>query len=106
MKTKNFLFPALMLFSVISWAQETTPRADVRQGAQRARIHEGRATGDLTNKEAAALNSEQRHIRRAERRVKADGDVTTSERRSLERKQNRANRHIRRTKHNEATQPN
>ncbi len=106
MKTRNFLFPALMLFSVISWAQETTPRADVRQGAQRARIREGRATGDLTNKEAAVLNSEQRHIRRSERRVKADGTVTAAESSRLARKQNSANRHIRRTKHNEATQPN
>jgi len=106
MKTRNFLFPALMLFSVISWAQETAPRADVRQGAQRARIREGRATGDLTNKEAAVLNSEQRHIRRSERRVKADGTVTAAESSRLARKQNSANRHIRRTKHNEATQPN
>ncbi len=95
-----------MLLSMISWAQETTPRVDVRQGAQRARIHEGRANGDLTNKEAAVLNSEQRHIRRSERRVKADGTVTASESSRLARKQNRANRHIRRTKHNGVAKPN
>jgi len=95
-----------MLLSIISWAQETTPRVDVRQGGQRARIHEGRANGDLTNKEAAALNSQQRHIRRSERRVKADGTVTASESSRLARKQNRANRHIRGAKHNGVTKPN
>ncbi|MFZ1808737.1 MAG: hypothetical protein WAU36_16015 [Cyclobacteriaceae bacterium] len=84
-----------------SYAQEETKRADVRQHAQRARIADGRINGEVTKREAAALNIEQRHIRRAERRAKSDGQVTRVERRRLERKQNRANRHIRRAKHNE-----
>lgn len=90
-----------MLFSAAVFAQDRTPRADVRQGAQRARIHEGRKDGDVTNREAAALNAQQRHIRRSERRAKADGDVTPSERRRLEKKQDRASRNIRRAKHND-----
>ncbi|MBX2899833.1 MAG: hypothetical protein KF775_09280 [Cyclobacteriaceae bacterium] len=85
------------------YAQAT--RTDVRQKTQRARIAEGRADGDLTNGEAAALNRQQRHIRRTERRAKADGTVTASEQRRLDRKQNRASRNIRRAKHNGITRP-
>lgn len=95
---------AFVVITVVSvtmcLAQDATPRANVRQGAQRARIHEGRTDGDLTRGEAKALNREQRHIRRTERRAKADGTVTTTEKRKIERKQDRANRHIRRTKNN------
>lgn len=106
MKTRKLLVGVLMLFSVISSAQDTAPRIDARQGVQRASIHEGRASGDLTNKETSVLNSEQRHIRRSEHRAKADGNVTVTERRRLDRKQNRANRHIRRAKNNGASKPN
>ncbi|HEX5169146.1 MAG TPA: hypothetical protein VFW11_08215 [Cyclobacteriaceae bacterium] len=99
---KNVFFAAmlLMIFSITARAQTQTARADVREGAQRARIHDGRQDGDLTRGEAHLLNKEQRHIRRTERRMKADGDVTRREKARLERKQDRANRHIRRTKHN------
>ena len=90
-----------MLFSAAGFAQDRTPRADVREGAQRTRIHEGRKDGEVTNREAAALNSQQRHIRRSERRAKADGDVTPAERRRLEKKQDRASRNIRRAKNND-----
>jgi hypothetical protein len=90
-----------MLFSIGLRAQTSTPRSDVRQGAQRARIHEGRVDGEVTRREGHRLNREQRHIRRAERRVKADGEVTAREKARLDHKQNRANRHIRRANHNE-----
>lgn len=90
-----------MFASIGLFAQTSTPRADVRQGAQRARIHEGRVDGEVTRGEAHRLNKQQRHIRRTERRAKADGEVTAREKAKLEHKQNRANRHIRRAKHNE-----
>ncbi len=95
-----------MMIGLAAWAQEVTPKVDARQKAQRGRIHEGRADGELTHKESKALNKQQRHIRRTERRTKADGDVTVAERRKLDRKQDRANRNIRRAKNNEATKPN
>lgn len=91
----------LLLCSAAGFAQDRTQRTDARQGVQRARIHEGRKDGEVTNREASALNSQQRHIRRSERRAKADGDVTPSERRRLEKKQDRASRNIRRAKHND-----
>ncbi len=90
-----------MMISAAGYAQDRTPRTDGRQVAQRARIHEGRVDGDVTRREAAALNAQQRHIRRAERRAKSDGEVTRVEKRKLERKQNRASRNIRRAKHNQ-----
>lgn len=102
MKTIALLASTLLLVTTMSVvAQTQTPRTNVRQKAQRARIAEGRADGDLTKREAAGLNMEQRHIRRSERRAKADGEVTPREKMRLERKQNRASRHIRRAKHND-----
>lgn len=97
--TVVFIF--LMLAGFAGFSQETVTRTDKRQVAQRARIHEGRRDGEVTNREAAALNAEQRHIRRSERRAKADGEVTAEEQKRLNRKQNRSSRHIRRAKHNE-----
>lgn len=87
-------------FSFLTNAQSQTQRADRRETAQRARIHKGRRDGEITNREAAALNAEQRHVRRSERRAKADGEVTAQEKMRLERKQDRASRHIRKAKHN------
>jgi hypothetical protein len=96
------IFVALILIVTSSalYAQTATPRANTRQGAQRARIADGRQDGELTNKEAAALNAQQRHIRRSERRAKADGVVTGAEKAKLERKQDRSSRNIRRAKNN------
>jgi hypothetical protein len=106
MKKTSLITLFLLSIGTLAWAQEAAPRTDVRQGAQRARIHEGRVSGDLTQKESAALNSQQRHIRRTERRAGADGIVTRREQKNLDRKQNRANRNIRRAKHNGVTKPN
>ena len=104
---KHILIITLIGLSVVTlYAQDNTPRADVRQKVQRARIAEGRASGDLTTGEAAALNRQQRHIRRAERRAKADGTVTVAEKRKINRKQNRASRNIRRAKNNSITPAN
>lgn len=100
MKKHTLIFIFFSLITGAVCAQDNTPRADVRQHNQRDRIAEGRSDGDLTHKETTALNHQQRHIRKAERRAKADGDVTAAERRKLERKQDRANRNIRKAKHN------
>jgi hypothetical protein len=101
MKKNALILIAITLISFGAFAQDRTPGANARQGVQRARIHEGRKEGEITNREAAGLNMEQRHIRRSKRRAKADGVVTPRERVRLDRKQNRASRHIRRAKHND-----
>src|SRR5882762_1356017 len=102
MKKSVFLF-SLLCLAFATYSQDPTPKVDVRKKEQRARIRQGRATGELTNKEAAGLNAQQRHIRRTERRAKADGTVTPSERKKLSREQNRVNRNIRRQKHDAQT---
>ena len=77
---------------------QTTTSTTARQVNQRARIAEGRQSGELTHREAAALNAQQRNIKRTKRRAKADGVVTRAERKEIRRKQNRASRSIRRQK--------
>lgn len=99
MKQLTIIIFAVAL-AIGAYAQDRTPRADTRQVAQRARIAEGKQSGELTRGETRALRAEQRRIRRTERRAKSDGNVTVREKQKLERKQNRANRHIRRAKNN------
>ena len=94
------LIPVFTLAAAVAFAQERTPRVNTREAVQQTRIAQGHQSGELTRGETHALRTEQRHIRRSERRAKADGDVTVAERRRLDRKQDRANRHIRRAKNN------
>jgi hypothetical protein len=101
MKKIAFIASVLVLATLSVMAQTQTPRTNARQKAQRARIAEGRADGEVTKGEAVALNKQQRHIRRSERRAKADGEVTPQEKAKLQRKQNRASRNIRRAKTND-----
>jgi hypothetical protein len=99
MKTK-IMIALVMGFIMVASTGFGQTRADRRQKSQRVRIAEGRKDGEVTTGEAAVLKSEQRHIRRSERRAKADGTVTPKEKLRLERKQNRASRHIHRAKNN------
>lgn len=82
---------------------QSTPRVDQRQHNQHARIRHGMASGELTRREAANAIHDQRHLRRAERRVKADGHITRRERARLHRHQNQASRELRRNKHDAQT---
>jgi len=100
---KNLLLISILFVGFASYGQDATPKVDGREREQRARIHQGRASGELTNKEAAGLNKQQRHIHRTERRAKADGTVTGRERKKLKHEQNRASRNIRRQKHDAQT---
>lgn len=97
---KGIIIAGLLVMAVVVARAQETPRADARETAQHARLYQGRASGELTRRETAALKREQRHIHRVERRAKADGTITGREKVRLERKQNRASRHIRRAKHN------
>ncbi len=95
------VFPMLMLLTIMSFAQDRTPRVNERQRVQQGRIQQGKRSDELTQDETALLRKEQRHIRRSDPRTKADGDVTLNERKHLDRKQDRASRHIRRANNNE-----
>jgi len=101
MKKTMLMLSICMVISLISFAQDRTQKVNARQGVQQSRIQHGKNSGELTHRETAFLRSEQKKIRRSERRAKADGDVTINERRRLDRKQDRANRHIHKAKNNE-----
>ena len=76
------------------------PVVQARQAAQRARIHQGVQSGDITRMEHMALSTNQRQIRRSARRVRANGVVTPGERLRLRQKQNRASGRIRQARLN------
>jgi hypothetical protein len=69
-----------------------------RQATQEARIREGVLSKQLTRKEAAILEREQRRIRIEKRMAKIDGKISPPERKFLNREQNRASKHIERLK--------
>lgn len=101
MKKIGVILLAGVLASLISSAAIAgTPRIDRREALQRARIAEGRRSGDLTRGELARLNAGQRRVHRMERRASADGAITRAERRRIERAQDRQSRAIFRLKHN------
>jgi hypothetical protein len=76
-----------------------TPRLDTREHNQRARIHNGVVSGELTRPEARRLAGGQVHLHRAEARAKADGVVTGRERAWLQHEANQQSRRIYRQKH-------
>lgn len=82
-----------------SAATPTAPRADVRQGNQDARIEQGKATGSLTNAEAARLEKGQQHVQNVENRALADGKVTKKEKARIEHAQDVQSARIAKQKH-------
>lgn len=76
-----------------------TPRVDQREHNQRARIHNGVASGELTRPETRRLAAGQVHVQRVEARAKSDGIVTARERARLLREENQQSRRIYRQKH-------
>lgn len=97
---------AMLVMGFTAAAQERmvdvrpVPGVQVRQVAQRARIHQGVQSGDITRMERRMLLANQRHIRRSARRVRANGEVTSGERLRLQHKQDNASRRIRRARLN------
>ena len=75
-------------------------RVDRRQDKQRARIVQGRHSGDLTRGEARRLKKQQQKINRMERRFSRDGYLSGRERYRLELAQDHASRRIARLKNN------
>jgi hypothetical protein len=99
-KLSIILLVGVLASLVASAALAGTPRIDRREALQRARIAEGRRSGELTRGERARLNAGQRRVHRMERRAGADGVVSRGERWRIERAQDRQSRAIYRLKHN------
>ena len=95
---KSMLFAALAVIATAP-VLAGTPRLDAREFNQRARIHNGVASGELTRPETRRLAAGQVHLRRAEARAKADGEVTRRERAYLQHEANQQSRRIYRQKH-------
>ncbi len=100
---KIMIMSAVLLVALAGIANAGTPVANRRQVHQRARIHQGVVSGQLTRGERVRLNAGQRHIRRAKWRMKSDGRFTARERVRLRHMQNHQGRAIWRMKHNART---
>jgi Skp family chaperone for outer membrane proteins len=81
-----------------------TPVIDKRAANQEKRIEQGKASGQLTTKEAANLDKREAKLNSDIAKAKADGTVTKKERAKLTREENRDSRKIARKKHNAKTQ--
>lgn len=79
--------------------QPQTPHLDKRQTKMETRIEKGKASGALTEKEAARLEKRQERLGQAEERAKSDGVVTGQERRHLDKKAAAMSKSIHRQKH-------
>ena len=106
---KKFAAAALMLaLAVPAFAQAPkgeTPGLDKREARMEKRIEQGKASGALTEKEAARLEKREAKLEKAEERAKADGVVTKQERVRLNKKADRLSRDIKVQKHDTQTAP-
>lgn len=108
MQLKTTLAVAIIAAFAGSAAAQTAPqmpRVDQREANQQQRIEQGKASGQLTGREAARLEKGQARIEAKEAAAKADGVVTAKERAQLKRAQNRESKKIYRQKHDKQTQP-
>jgi len=90
---------ALLATAQSALAQTGTPVINARQANERARIHQGVASGELTRPEAARLRAREADIRQDKREARADGVVTRDERQDIRKDENKASRAIYRQKH-------
>lgn len=76
-----------------------------RKVNQQKRIGQGVRSGQLTPRETARLERQQKSINHEERNMRKadDGHLTKADRKALNRRQNRASRNIYRKKHNTKT---
>ena len=110
MKTRHLIAASLAVLSATliapAFAQGTnTPNVDKRQANQAARIEQGKASGELTAKEAARLDAGQAKVDAKETKAKADGVVTKKERAKLQHAENKQSRKIKRQKHDAQKMP-
>ena len=90
---------AVVLMSGVAFAENETPRIDQRQTNQEQRVDQGIASGQLNEREADRLNTQQGQINKMEEKAKSDGVMTKNERARIAAAQDRAARHIAREKH-------
>ncbi len=94
---------ALTLAAGSALAGSRDPSINHRQAQQHARIADGVASGQLSARETARLNAEQRAVAAEERFYKRDGYLSGWERADLQRDLDHASRGIYRQKHDGQT---
>jgi hypothetical protein len=95
---KSMLIVALALVATAP-AFAGTPNLNAREANQRARIHQGVQSGELTKPEARHLREGEARLNYNEARAKADGVVTPAERARLHNEANRESARIYQQKH-------
>ncbi len=102
MKTKLIIVAVMAIFGSKALQAQMAYNEPLNRGeGQRARIHEGVRSGELTRGETERLRNEQRHIRNTKCRAKADGRVSRGEHRHIRNEERRADNDIYRLKHND-----
>lgn len=99
---KTVLATALALVAMTSVASaydRQQRQIDGVQANQESRIQQGIRQGDLTRREAAALEAEQARIRSMERAAQRDGNIDRREAAQIRRAQEEASRHIYQERH-------
>jgi len=102
---KIIILSSILLLGIASLAvaQERTPIIRHRQIKQQERIQQGKASGELTPREAHKLEKRQRAINQEKKAAKADGVVTPQERRKIRHDQRKASKQIYHEKHDVQT---
>jgi len=72
-----------------------------RQINQQKKIHQGVVSGELTAREAAVLEREQRHLQRYKQEIWSDGELSPGEKARMHNQQDKASTHIYKKKHND-----
>ena len=80
-------------------APNAQQRIDQREANQQKRIEQGKASGELTEREAARLEKGQARVQKMEDKANADGKITKKEAAQIEHAQNQQSRKIAREKH-------
>ena len=117
MKARTFIALSVTsiatLFSAATFAQTAAPtpvptnsearqaRIDARQANQQKRIDQGKASGQLTDKEAGNLQKREDRINKMEANAQKDGKIGPREARRIQRAENKASRKIYNKKHND-----
>ncbi len=106
-RTIGFLATLALAFLLAgpAWARPHDPVVKERERNQKARIHEGVKSGELTKGEAKGLRHEQKAIHQEEKAFKSDGKLTRAERRKLHHDQDKASRDIYQEKHDAQKRP-
>ena len=96
---KKTLLTALVLVTLVAPAG-MAQRIEERKDRQKARVEEGKATGELNKKEAARIKARQRDLNRQVREDRKDGGgLTAAERAKIEKRQDNISQDLYKQKH-------